>query len=82
MQCAVCRGPRLTPPGVLLTGHGTVAVSWKLSAEKGWFGSKHTLCSARSARVCGDCGHVMLFTTPEDLAAMREKWPQLTTPDP
>ena len=72
-RCAACGGARLLPPTLINSAPTPLQLTYKM--KPGFFGTSATLNTV--ARPCLDCGHVMLFLTPESLELARSS-PVLT----
>ena len=59
ITCSACRSPNVHPGSSINTQHSPM-----------YFGMRKPIF-ASVARVCLDCGHLMQFVPPEDLAKLR-----------
>jgi len=72
VRCVVCGGTSVTPPTTISGGSHPLTVYFA-SAIPG----RNELFHADRARVCLDCGHVMLAMSEENLALLRTLAPTL-----
>ena len=78
-RCTACGNSQLTPETKFDTSEGLANVYFRhRDAKPDFFGSVESATFAVDrARVCLDCGHVMLSFCEAKLAALREAMPQL-----
>ena len=85
IRCPVCSSTRLSPE----TGTRSAGVSWVgeavfklLDAVENLFGKKKmkgikVYVNFDRARICGDCGHVLLFVKNKELEKLNKMWDKL-----
>ncbi len=66
MKCAVCESPDLTQPYDYASFETHVRI--KSAGSGGWLGKKDLTLKPSMARICKNCGHLMLFLGPVDLS--------------
>lgn len=64
MHCPVCESPRLTAPHTYNSFDNAVHIP---DGKQGRLGPKRLAVAPSLARICGDCGYVMLFLDAPDL---------------
>lgn len=70
-QCPVCHSPNLTEaaPFASFDNHARFR-----SREAGLFGPKPVKVKADTARVCLDCGYLLLFVRQEDIDRLKNRF--------
>jgi hypothetical protein len=72
-RCPVCGGSRVTPPTTLsvpLQQH--MALVYETNPQGGVFSRGKIVGSPAAGCACLDCGYVMVFLKPDDLARLRD----------
>ena len=82
-RCTACGNSQLTPETKFDTSEGFANLFFHYrDATPGFFGGVESRIFALDrARVCLDCGHVMLSLSARKLAALREAMPALAAVD-
>jgi hypothetical protein len=71
-RCTACGNPNVTPPTHFDLTEGSASVVFGIrQPEKGWLAETSKRFAVNRARVCLDCGHVMLAFGPERLEELR-----------
>lgn len=70
MKCSVCESPNLTQPHDYASFEHHVRI--KGAGSGGWLGKKDLTLKPSKARICNECGHLMLFINQADLRLLAE----------
>ena len=77
VKCASCGSERVTPLTKVLFFKGDFQVWFKNDPNPGFLSSGSDYLRASRARVCGDCGYVMLYASKRGLAWLNKDWSKL-----
>jgi len=79
LRCPVCSGSHVSPATTLRTdGAGRGLRLLFQGPDVSWASTGHEAFTARTARVCLDCGHVMTFFSQTQLAKLRARLSEVT----
>ncbi len=71
-QCLACQGTHLTPVGEFsVAGAGTSVTFHLTRTQSGWFSDKEASVAIDRARICLDCGFVMIHLKTHALKSLR-----------
>lgn len=69
MKCAACESDRITPFHEFASFDNHVRIK---NRGSGWMGRKDQTIKPARARICLDCGHIMLFANLAETASLNE----------